>query len=183
MGGHLVLGEDDPRERAVGLLRDARIIADLTSQLRAAGAEPADRTGGDLDRAEEWASQQAPDFRAWCSSHAVPQPSTDLVEELLTEWAAYVPERLVWACSPHRVVSFTAQLAEERFGRDRLRAAWSLLPPWTEYCLEHSGLPEHLAAPVRDAAAAITRAPERIAAQAVDTWRTPTDETTPLPSP
>jgi hypothetical protein len=156
----VLLGGDDPHERVVALLRDRRIIADLTAALGAAGADPADHTAGDLERAEQWAA-----LRAWCSAHAVGQAPADVVEELLAEWAAYTPHRLVWACSPHRVVSFTAQLSEEWGDRDRLRIAWSLVQSWAEYCLEHCGLPEHLAAPVRDAARAVTRTPGRIAAR------------------
>jgi hypothetical protein len=176
----VLLGEDDPRERAVALLRDRRIIADVTAALAAAGADPADHTAGDLDRAEQWAARETPGFRTWCNAHGVRQTPADVVEELLTEWAAYSPPRLVWACSPHRVVSFAAQLSEEWGDRDRLRIAWSLVQPWAEYCIERSGLPEHLAAPVRDAARAVTRTPGRIAAGAVDTWKTATDETHPF---
>jgi hypothetical protein len=178
----VLLGEDDPRERAVGLLRDQRIIADLTAALAAAGADLADRTAGDLERGQQWAAQEAPGFRAWCSTRAVQQAPADVVEEMLAEWAAYTPPRLVWACSPHRVVSFAAQLSQEWADRNRLRIAWSLVEPWAEYCLDRCGLPEHLAAPVRDAARAVTGTPGRIAAHAVDTWKTATNETHPLGS-
>lgn len=179
----VLLGEDDPHERAVALLRDRRIINDLTTALTAFGADPADRTPGDYERAAQWAEQEAPRFRTWRETHATPagrQAPTDLVEDLLTEWAAYTPPRLFHACSPHRVVSFAAQLAEEWADRGRLRIAWSLVAPWAEYCIERSGLPEHLAIPVRDAAQTLTRAPEQTAARAVDTWKTPTDETHPF---
>jgi hypothetical protein len=109
-----VLGEDDPREHAVALLRDGRIIADLTAALASAGADPVDRTAGDLECAQQWAAQEAPGFRAWCSTHAVPQAPADVVEELLGRVGGPRPAPaglgLLTAPSPHRVVSFTAQL-------------------------------------------------------------------------
>ena len=178
----VLLGEDDPRERAVALLRDRRIIADLASRLAAAGTVPIDRTTENLELAERWAAQETPRFREWCADRGVRPAPADVVEELLTEWAAYTPHRLVRACSPHRVASFAAQLAEEWADQGRLRVAWSLVEPWAEYCLEHGDLPEHLAAPVRDAARAVTREPHRVATRVVDTWKTATDETRPLGS-
>jgi hypothetical protein len=176
----LLLGEDDPRERVVALLRDQRVVADLTDALAAAGVAVEHRTAGDIERGERWAAQETPGFRAWCGAHGLRPPPAGLVEAFLTEWASYVPSRLVWACSPHRVVSFTAQLSEEWADRDRLRQAWSLLEPWAGYCLEHQDLPEQLAAPVRDAARIATGAPHRTASRVVDTWKTATDETHPL---
>lgn len=80
------------------------------------------------------------------------------------------------------MVSFAAQLSEEWGYRKRVRSAWSLIEPWTEYCLQRADLPEHLAAPVRDAARAVTRSPGHTAARAIDTWKAATDETHPLVS-
>lgn len=179
----LVLGEGDAAERAVALLRDRRIIADLAAALSAAGADPsgaAQRVLDDVDRAPQWAAEQTPGFLAWCGARVTRQPPADLVEEMLTEWAAYIPQRRVWACSPHRVLSFAAQLQEEWADHGRVRSAWSLIEPWAEYCLRRRGLPEPLGDAVQEAARVVTRAPLRIATQVVDTWRTATDETSPL---
>jgi hypothetical protein len=108
------LGRCRRPERARLRLRARRIIADLTAALASAGADPVDRTAGDLERAQQWAAQEAPGLRAWCSTHAVRQAPADVV--------------------------------------------------------------------VRDATRAVTGAPDRIAARAVDTWKTATDETHPLGS-
>jgi hypothetical protein len=176
----VLLGEDDPRERVVALLRDSRIVADLAASLGRAGLDVPDPTAGYPERGQEWVQREAPAFLEWCAGHGVRQARQDVVEEFLDTWAIFTPERLLLACSPHRVVSFAAELGEEWADQDRLRLAWSLIEPWATYCLERTSLPEHLAGPVREAARTVTVAPQRTAARAVDTWKIAADETHPL---
>jgi hypothetical protein len=178
------LGEEVPRERVAALYRDHRIVADLATSLVCAGLSVPDHTT-DLDNAHDWASREASGFVAWCTGRGIVSDQPDAledVEELLEEWAAYTPGRLRWACSPHRVISFAAQLVEEWAPGTGLQTALSLVEPLALYCLERSALPEPLAEPIRAAARAVTADPFGAAGRAVDTWRTAANESEPYPA-
>ena len=68
---------------------------------------------------------------------------------------AHPEERSRYACSPHRI-EMTARLIRDGYFPDHANAALRLLPEWTQWCIEQSGLTGDLAA--RSRAAALTEA-------------------------
>jgi hypothetical protein len=72
---------------------------------------------------------------------------------LLEEWGpGKIPdERAFRACSPHRI-EVTARLLRDSYLPDYANAALLLLPEWTEWCIEQSGLDADAAARSREAA-------------------------------
>ncbi len=72
---------------------------------------------------------------------------------ILEEWGpGKVPdERSFYACSPHRI-EVTARLIRDAYLADYANDAFRLLPEWTEWCIEHSGLDGNAAARSREAA-------------------------------
>jgi hypothetical protein len=72
---------------------------------------------------------------------------------LLEEWgpSKSPDERTFYACSPHRI-EMTARLLRDGYFPDYANAALRLLPEWTEWCIEQSGLDSDAAARSREAA-------------------------------
>lgn len=60
-------------------------------------------------------------------------------------------ERSFYACSPHRI-EMAARLIRDAYHPDDANAALRLLPEWTDWCIEHSGLDDDLAGRSREAA-------------------------------
>ena len=60
-------------------------------------------------------------------------------------------ERSFYACPPHRI-EMAAHLIRESYSAEYASPALQLLPEWTEWCIEHSGLSEDAAARSRQAA-------------------------------
>jgi hypothetical protein len=60
---------------------------------------------------------------------------------ILGEWGpgTHPDERSFYACSPHRI-EMTARLVRDGYFPDGASAALQLLPEWTQWCLERSGL-------------------------------------------
>jgi hypothetical protein len=79
------------------------------------------------------------------------------VDTILHEWGppAHPRERSRYACSPHRI-EMTAHLIRDGYFPDYANAALRLLPKWTQWCIEQSGLNGDFAA--RSRAAALTEA-------------------------
>jgi hypothetical protein len=75
------------------------------------------------------------------------------VGTLLQEWGPRKPpdERSFYACSPHRI-EMTAHLIRDGYLAEYANAALRLLPPWTQWCIEQSGLTGDFAARSRGAA-------------------------------
>ena len=82
----------------------------------------------------------------------VPQDAADTI---LCEWGPHPEERSRYACSPHRI-EMTARLIRDGYIPGYANAALRLLPEWTQWCIEQSGLTGDLAA--RSRAAALTEA-------------------------
>ena len=81
----------------------------------------------------------------------------DAVGTIIYEWGPEPPpeERSRYASSPHRI-EMTARLIRDGNLPDHANEALRLLPEWTQWCIEQSGLSGDLAA--RSRAAALTEA-------------------------
>ncbi|MGH3263446.1 MAG: hypothetical protein ACRDNS_15800, partial [Trebonia sp.] len=160
---------NEPRElirESYRMRRRARIIA-----------APANEDAGQESGADIGQSGQPPlahkAFRDWHRSrhHEAPKGIARTAETIISDWGPGVPldEQSFYACSPFRV-AMTAHLIMEGFEPGYASRAIRLLPEWTQWCAQKSGIPDNLAAPSIAAARS-----------AVDTLDTPDAEK--LPSP
>jgi hypothetical protein len=98
-------------------------------------------------------------FLSWYASRHgdVPEDTADAVGTILYEWGPEPPldERSRYAFSPHRI-EMAARLIRDAYLPDHANAALRLLPVWTQWCIQRSGLGADLAAHSR--AAALTEA-------------------------
>ena len=96
-------------------------------------------------------------FLGWYAARHgdVPPDAADAVDMILYEWGTHPEERSRYACSPHRI-EMTARLIRDGYFPGYANAALRLLPEWTQWCIEQSGLTGDLAA--RSRAAALTEA-------------------------
>ena len=98
-------------------------------------------------------------FLSWYEARHgdVPEDTADAVGTILYEWGPEPPpeERSRYASSPHRI-EMTARLIRDGYLPDHANEALRLLPEWTQWCIEQSGLTGDLAA--RSRAAALTEA-------------------------
>jgi hypothetical protein len=71
----------------------------------------------------------------------VPEAVTAAVDTILDEWGPGVgpDERSFYACSPHRI-EMAAHLMRQSHFADYANPALLLLPEWTQWCVERSGL-------------------------------------------
>ena len=83
----------------------------------------------------------------------VPGAVTDATATILEEWGPheYPDQRSFYACSPHRI-EMAAHLIREGYFADDANPALRLLPEWTEWCIERTGLDGDAAARSRAAA-------------------------------
>jgi hypothetical protein len=98
-------------------------------------------------------------FLSWYATRHddVPQDTADAVGTILYEWGPEPPldERSRYACSPHRI-EMAARLIRDAYFPEHANEALRLLPEWTQWCIDQSGLSADLAA--RSRAAALTEA-------------------------
>jgi hypothetical protein len=98
-------------------------------------------------------------FLSWYASRHgdVPEDVADAVGTILYEWGPEPPldERSRFASSPHRI-EMAARLIRDAYLSDHANVALRLLPEWTQWCIEQSGLNGDFAA--RSRAAALTEA-------------------------
>jgi hypothetical protein len=98
-------------------------------------------------------------FLGWYAARHkdVPPGAPDAVETILEEWGPqpHAAGRSHYACSPHRI-GMAARLIRDAYFPDDANEALRLLPEWTQWCIEQSGLTGALAARAR--AAALTEA-------------------------
>ena len=144
-----------PRELIRELYRMRRRARALTGAASgAAGGTPADRdTGrhkaGDVDQFGRPAEVQKT-FRAWyrAQHQDAPKGIAAVAETIIGEWGPGLPldERSFYACSPFRV-AMTAHLIGNGYEPGYASRAIRLLPEWTQWCAQQSGLPDNLAAP------------------------------------
>jgi hypothetical protein len=121
----------------------------LVRSTDAADASAVSSDGDDLSPVREA-------FLDWYKARnsAVPQDAPDAVDIILHEWGpAHAGELSRYACSPHRI-EMAAHVIRDAYLADYANAALRLLPEWTQWCIEQSGLAGDLAA--RSRAAALT---------------------------
>lgn len=149
-----MLTGNEPRE----LIRELYRMRRRARALAAAEEAPArevqpDRVAGALK-----------EFRAWYRTRhpGAPKGIAATAESINEAWGTGRPldERAFYACSPFRVAA-TAHLIGDGYEPAWASRAIRLLPEWTQWCAEQSGLPGHLAAPsiaaARAAAAALDK--------------------------
>jgi hypothetical protein len=92
-------------------------------------------------------------FLGWYAAQGGDLPATEDVGTILDVWGPPKPldERLVYACSPHRI-EMTAHLIRDGYFAEHANAALRLLPRWTQWCIEQGGLDGDLAARSRGTA-------------------------------
>jgi hypothetical protein len=134
----------EPRELIREHYRLRRRARDLTGSADAgAGSSPFDASH--LDGAfPDWYAARHDD---------VPGAVTEATGTILSEWGPHQnpDERSFCACSPHRI-EMAAQLIREGYFAGYASAALRLLPEWTQWCIEQSGLDGDAAARSREAA-------------------------------
>jgi hypothetical protein len=83
----------------------------------------------------------------------VPAAVTQATATIHEEWGPHEhpDERSFYACSPHRI-EMAAHLIRESYFADHANPALRLLPEWTQWCIERTGLDGDAAARSREAA-------------------------------
>ena len=148
-----MLEGSEPRElirEYYRLRRRARVLAGSAGVTAAStAASPGDADPGPAREA----------FLGWYAARHddVPQDVADVAGLILYEWGpgTYPEEHSRYACSPHRI-EMTARLIRDGYYPDHANAALRLLPEWTQWCIEQTGLTADFAA--RSRAAALTEA-------------------------
>jgi hypothetical protein len=154
-----MMAGSEPRElirEYYRLRRRARVLADPAGKAAvsatATSAAAASHGDNDPDTVHEA-------FLDWYAARHddVPQDAADAAGTLLGEWGprAHAGERSLYACSPHRI-EMAAHLIRDGYFPGDANAALRLLPEWTQWCIERSGLDGDFAA--RSRAAALTEA-------------------------
>ena len=142
----------EPREliREYYRLRRRASVLVPSAGVTAASSAAASSDGDDPGLAREA-------FLGWYAARHgdAPQDAADAVDMILYEWGPRPEERWRYACSPHRI-EMTARLIRDGYVPGYANAALRLLPEWTQWCIEQSGLTGDLAA--RSRAAALTEA-------------------------
>ena len=139
-----MLQGNEPRDLIREYYRLRRRARDLTGSAdTAAGSSPFD-------------AGHAPDaFLNWYATRHddVPAAVTEATAIIHDEWGSheYLDERSFYACSPHRI-EMAAHLIRESYFADHANPALRLLPEWTQWCIERTGLDSDAAARSREAA-------------------------------
>lgn len=120
---------------------------------RAHALVPADVAAASPDAGDPEPVREA--FLSWyVARHGdVPEDTSDAVGTIIYEWGPGQPveEHSRYAASPHRI-EMTARLIRDGYLPDHANQALRLLPEWTQWCIEQSGLTGDLAARSRGAA-------------------------------
>lgn len=100
-------------------------------------------------------------FLDWHATHYGEGPAAaaaaEAVGTVLSEWGPHenLDERSFYACSPHRI-EMAAHLIREGYYPDDANMALRLLPAWTQWCIEQTGLDGNAARRSREAARSAT---------------------------
>jgi hypothetical protein len=144
-----MLQGSEPRELIREHYRSRRRARVLVSSDAATAALPGEDDPGPLRE----------EFLGWYAARhdGVPQDTSDAVDLVTSEWGprAQPGERSFYACSPHRI-EMAAHLIRDGYFADDANPALRLLPEWTQWCIEQSGLNGDFAA--RSRATALTEA-------------------------
>jgi hypothetical protein len=168
-----MLTGNEPRELIRELYRMRRRARALAAASGTAEEAPASEAQPDQ------ASGAPKEFRAWYRTRhpGAPKGIAATAESIIEAWGPGSPidEREFYACSPFRV-AMTAHLIGDGYEPALASRAIRLLPEWTQWCAEQSGLPGRLTAPSIAAARAAADALDK---QDADEQPDPT-ETTPF---
>jgi len=143
-----ILQGTEPRELIREYYRLRRRARDLAGSADAAAGSPP----FDADQVDDA-------FLAWYAARHddTPRAAAEAAGTILAEWGPhqYPDERSFYACSPHRI-EMAAHLIRDGYFADYANPALRLLPEWTEWCIEQSGLDGDAAARSREAASSAT---------------------------
>jgi hypothetical protein len=140
-----ILQGSEPRELIREYYRLRRRARDLTGSADV-GAGSSSFDAGHVDEAFlDWYATRHDDI--------APKAAPEALGTILGEWGPgeNPDERAFYACSPHRI-EMAAHLIREGCFADYANPALRLLPEWTEWCIEQSGLNGDAAARSRKAA-------------------------------
>jgi hypothetical protein len=138
---------DEPRELIREYYRERRRARELSMSL---GTPENDPFTVDMDRARD-------EFLDWYAARngraAVSPDMADAVDSITDQWGPHkdIDPAAFYACSPHRV-EMAAHLISNGLQREYAAQAIKLLPDWTQWCIERSGLSGEAAARARGAA-------------------------------
>jgi len=140
-----MLEGSEPREFIREYYRLRRRARDLTESMDV-GAGSSSFDISDVDQV----------FLGWYAARhdeIAAKAAVEALAPLLEEWGPgkSPDERAFHACSPHRI-EMAARLLRDGYFPDFANAALRLLPEWTEWCIEQSGLDGDAAARSREAA-------------------------------
>jgi hypothetical protein len=145
-----MLEGSEPRElihEYYRLRRRARVLV-ASSSIGAASSDAFDADD---------AGQVREAFLAWYAAQhdGGSKDAAEAADTILYEWGPrkLPDESWFYACSPHRI-EMTAHLIRDGYIADYANAALRLLPEWTQWCIERSGLTGDFAARSRDTAVA-----------------------------
>ena len=139
-----MLQGNEPRDLIREYYRLRRRARDLTGSAdAAAGSSPFD-AGHAPDAFLDWYATRHDD---------VPGAVTEATATIYEEWGPheYADERSFYSCSPHRI-EMAAHLIRGSYFADHANPALRLLPEWTQWCIERTGLDGDAAARSREAA-------------------------------
>jgi hypothetical protein len=134
----------EPRELIHEYYRLRRRARDLTGSLDVgAGSSPTD-PGHVQDAFLDWHTARHGEG---------PAAAAEAVGTILSEWGPHenLDERSFYACSPHRI-EMAAHMIREGYYADDANTALRLLPEWTRWCIEQTGLGGDAATRSREAA-------------------------------
>ena len=134
----------EPRELIREYYRHRRRARDLAVSADAsAGPAPFD-AGQAHDAFLDWYAARHDDVAA---------AAAEAAGTILAEWGPQeaLDERSFYACSPHRI-EMAAHLIRQSYDADDANPALRLLPEWTQWCIEQSGLDDDHATRSREAA-------------------------------
>jgi len=139
-----MLQGSEPRDLIREHYRLRRRARDLTGSAGAAAASSSFDASQAHDAFADWYAARHGD---------VPGAVTEAVGTIHEMWGphAYPDERSFRACSPHRI-EMAAHLIRESYFADDANPALRLLPEWTEWCIEQTGLDGDAAVRSREAA-------------------------------
>ena len=129
------------------LRRRARVLAAVRSA-DPPSPDPSGGTSGAFDtRSADNAGQLRDAFLAWYATRHDVNPQAEDAGTIIQEWGPWQLPDDTWfyACSPHRI-EMTATLIRDGYLAEHANAALRLLPEWTQWCIEQSGLTRDLAA-------------------------------------
>ena len=139
-----MLQGNEPRDLIREYYRLRRRARDLTGSADPAAGSSRFDAGHAPDAFLDWYATRHDD---------VPAAVAEATATIYEEWGSheYPDERSFYACSPHRI-AMAAHLIRESYFADHANPALRLLPEWTQWCIDGTGLDGDAAARSREAA-------------------------------